>query len=41
MELQKIKDSIVTNVYNIVEGKKVALHKHYNNDEIFYCIKGE
>ena len=41
MDLQKIKESIVTNVYHIPEGKKVALHKHDNHDEVFYCIKGE
>ncbi len=41
MDLQKIKDSIVTNVYHIPAGKKVALHKHDNHDEVFYCIKGE
>ena len=41
MDLQKIKDSIVTNVYHIPAEKKVALHKHDNHDEVFYCIKGE
>ncbi|ELC8442650.1 cupin domain-containing protein [Clostridium perfringens] len=41
MNLEKIKESIVTNVYHIPEDKKVPLHKHAKHDEIFYCIKGE
>jgi quercetin dioxygenase-like cupin family protein len=41
MDLENIKQSIVTNVYHIPAGKKVALHKHNKHDEIFYCIKGE
>ncbi len=41
MDLQKIKESTVTNVYHIDADKNVALHKHPNHDEIFYCIKGE
>lgn len=41
MDLQNIKESIVTNVYHIDAEKKVALHKHPKHDEIFYCIKGE
>lgn len=41
MDLQNIKESIVTNVYHIDAQKKVALHKHPKHDEIFYCIKGE
>ncbi len=40
MDIDQIKKSIVTNVYFIPAGKKVALHKHVNHDEIFYCIKG-
>lgn len=40
MDLQNIKDSIVTNVYHIDSAKKVALHKHDKHDEVFYCIKG-
>lgn len=40
MDLEKIKSSLVNNVYHIPAGKKVALHKHNNHDEIFYCIKG-
>ena len=39
MDLDQIKKSIVTNVYHIPGGKKVALHKHDKHDEIFYCIK--
>lgn len=41
MDLENIKESIVTNVYHIPAEKKVALHKHSKHDEIFYCIKGE
>lgn len=41
MDLSNFKESIVTNVYHIPAGKKVALHKHPKSDEIFYCIKGE
>lgn len=41
MNLEKIKDSIVTKVYHIPMDKKVPLHKHPKHDEIFYCIKGE
>ncbi len=41
MDLQNIKESIVTNVYHIDSQKNVALHKHPKHDEIFYCIKGE
>lgn len=41
MEVDKVKEAIVTNVYHITSDKKVALHKHPKHDEIFYCIKGE
>lgn len=41
MNLENVKESIVTNVYHIPEGKKVNLHKHPKHDEVFYCIKGE
>ncbi|MBL4938608.1 cupin domain-containing protein [Clostridium sp. YIM B02515] len=41
MDLENIKNSIVTNVYHIPADKKVALHKHPTHDEVFYCIKGE
>jgi mannose-6-phosphate isomerase-like protein (cupin superfamily) len=41
MDLENIKAGVVTNVYHIHADKKVALHKHPKNDEIFYCIKGE
>ena len=40
MDLDQVKKSIITNVYHIPGGKKVALHKHDKHDEIFYCIKG-
>lgn len=41
MDLENIKNSIVTNVYHIPSDKKVPLHKHDNHDEVFYCIKGD
>lgn len=41
MNLENIKDEIVTKVYHIPQEKKVPLHKHPKHDEIFYCIKGE
>lgn len=41
MDIDQMKKSIVTNVYHIPGGKKVALHKHDKHDEIFYCIKGQ
>ncbi len=41
MDLEAIKTGIVTNVYHIRSDKKIALHKHTNHSEVFYCIKGE
>ena len=41
MNLEKIKEAIVTKVYHIPSDKKVPLHKHKDQDEIFYCLKGE
>lgn len=40
MDIAAIKGAIVTNVYHIDSAKKVPLHKHDKNDEIFYCISG-
>lgn len=40
MDLNSIKESIVKNVYYIPSDKIVPLHKHAEQDEIFYCIKG-
>lgn len=40
MDLDSIKESIVTNVYHVPSDRKVPLHKHAEQDEIFYCIKG-
>lgn len=40
MDIDSIKEAIVTNVYHIPAEKKVPLHKHEDQDEIFYCIKG-
>ena len=41
MDIELIKNGIVTNVYHIESSKKVALHKHDKHDEVFYCIAGE
>jgi len=41
MVLEKIKEAIVTHVYHIPSERKVPLHLHKDQDEIFYCIKGE
>ncbi len=40
MDLNSIKESIVTKVYHVPSDMKVPLHKHDEQDEIFYCIKG-
>ena len=40
MDLNSIKESIVTKVYHVNSDTKVPLHKHEEQDEIFYCIKG-
>jgi mannose-6-phosphate isomerase-like protein (cupin superfamily) len=40
MDLNAVKEAIVTNVYHVTSETKVPLHKHGEKDEIFYCIKG-
>lgn len=40
MDLKSIKENIVTNVYHVPAEKKVPLHKHDKQDEIFYCLSG-
>jgi len=40
MDLAATKEAIVTNVYHITGQTKVPLHKHDEQDEIFYCMKG-
>jgi len=40
MDLNSIKESIVTKVYHLTSDTKVPLHKHAEQDEIFYCLKG-
>ena len=40
MDIEAIKGAIVTNVYHIDAARKVALHKHDKNDELFYCVVG-
>lgn len=41
MELEKIKEALVSHVYHIPSEKNVPLHRHQDQDEIFYCLKGE
>ncbi|MGE5582449.1 MAG: hypothetical protein ACM3X9_07905 [Bacillota bacterium] len=41
MKLDKIKAGIVVNVYHIPADRKVPLHFHAGNDEIFHCFAGE
>jgi len=40
MDLNSINESIVKKVHHIHSDTKVPLHKHAEQDEIFYCIKG-
>jgi mannose-6-phosphate isomerase-like protein (cupin superfamily) len=40
MDLDAIKEAIITKVYHVAAETKVPLHKHDGKDEIFYCIKG-
>ena len=40
MNLNLIKESIETKVYEIHLDTKVPMHEHADQDEIFYCIKG-
>ena len=40
MDLATTKDAIITNVYHVTAETKVPLHKHEEQDEIFYCMKG-
>ncbi len=40
MDLNVIKEAIVTKVYHVNAETKVPLHKHDDKDEIFYCMKG-
>ena len=40
MELNRLMESIEENVYHISSKAVVPLHKHKDQDEIFYCIKG-
>ncbi len=40
MDLENIKNAIVTKTYHVTPETKVPLHPHPDLDEIFYCIKG-
>ena len=40
VDLNLLKESIVTKVHHLTSDNKVPLHKHEKQDEIFYCIKG-
>jgi quercetin dioxygenase-like cupin family protein len=41
MNLDLLKSLVKVNAYHITSEKEVPLHRHSDNDEIFYCIKGE
>lgn len=40
LELEVIKEAIEKNVYCILDGMVVPLHKHEEVEELFYCFKG-
>ncbi len=40
MDLDAIKDAVITKAYHVHSETKVPLHNHAEKDEIFYCIKG-
>jgi mannose-6-phosphate isomerase-like protein (cupin superfamily) len=40
MDLDSVKAAIVTKAYHLTSDMKVPLHKHADQDEIFYCMKG-
>ncbi len=40
MDLEAIKAAVVTKVYHLTIDVKVPLHKHDDEDEIFYCMEG-
>ena len=40
IDIDLIKESIVTKVYHLDADRQVPMHKHDKSDEIFYCIKG-
>jgi len=41
MDTKMIKEALSAHVYHIPADKKVPLHQHPEQDEIFYCLKGE
>jgi len=40
VDLNSVRASIVTNVSYLDPDKKVPLHDHAEQDEVFYCLKG-
>jgi mannose-6-phosphate isomerase-like protein (cupin superfamily) len=40
MDLEAVRSAIVAKVYHITSDRKVALHKHDDKDEVFYCLSG-
>jgi mannose-6-phosphate isomerase-like protein (cupin superfamily) len=40
VDIGEMKSAIINNVYQIDASKKVPLHKHDSNDELFYCVSG-
>jgi AraC family transcriptional regulator, transcriptional activator of pobA len=40
VDIDAMKESIVTKVYHLTSKMKVPLHEHADQDEVFYCMKG-
>ena len=40
MNTEELKGGIVTSVYHIDKERKIKMHKHDKNDELFYCVSG-
>jgi mannose-6-phosphate isomerase-like protein (cupin superfamily) len=39
-DLEEVRNAIVAKVYHITSDRKVALHKHNDKGEVFYCMRG-
>jgi len=40
VDIDAVKESIVTKVYHLTPKMNVPLHEHAEQDEVFYCMKG-
>lgn len=40
MNIERLKEEIDINVLHLTSDKKVPLHDHPDQDEVFYCLKG-